>query len=162
MHFLDWQPTWQHVNRFLKLKQMLKIICTCCLTSVCSPQTNRKPWRVTQGRSSCHCILKNLLQDKVPEPQHCLACGDPKPGRCHTAGFVCLFTVQQKRAIPLMPSPRFHLPQAKRADTMKVYSRKLIKPSCPLLHMEASQPSIYKEYNEKKKKKMYSCSALRW
>lgn len=28
--------------------------------------------------------------------------------------------------------PRFHLPQAKRADTMKVHSKKLIKSSCPL------------------------------
>lgn len=82
-------------------------------------------------------------------------------GRCHTACFVCLLTVQQKCAIPLMPFPRFHLPQAKRADTMKVYSRKLIKPSCLPLHMAASQPPIYKEYNEKNLKKEYWSCALR-
>lgn len=82
-------------------------------------------------------------------------------GRCHTACFVCLLTVQQKCAIPLMPFPRFHLPQAKRADTMKVYSRKLIKSSCLPLHMAASQPPIYKEYNEKNLKKEYWSSALR-
>lgn len=135
------------------------------LASVCSPQTNRKPWRVWRGRSSCHCIPKNLQWDKVPEPQPRLARGDPEPGRCHTAGFVCVFTVQQKCAIPLMPFPWFHLPRAKRADTMKVYSRKLIKSSCILLHMAASQPPIYKEYKEKnvkKKIKKYSeqCTAI--
>lgn len=134
-----------------------KIIYTYCLTSVCSPQTNRKPWRVWRGRSSCRCIPKNLKWDKVPEPQRCLARGNPELGRCHTACFVCLFTVQQKCAIPLMPFPRFHLPQAKRADTMKVYSRKLIKSSCLLLHMAASQPPIYKEYKTKNNTRAVHC-----
>lgn len=66
------------------------------------------------------------------ESQHCLARGDAEPGRCHTARFVFLFTFHQKSASPLMPFPWFHLPLAKRADTMKVHSRELIKSSCPL------------------------------
>lgn len=36
-----------------------------------------------------------------------------------------------------MPIPRFHLPQAKSADTMKVYSRPVITSRCLLLHIAA-------------------------
>lgn len=157
-----WTASCSPKNPLKKSKEIWKIIYNYCLTSVCSPLTNRKPWRAWCGRSSCPCILKNLLWDRVPEPQHCLAHGNREPGRCHTTCFVCLLTVQQKCAIPLMLFPRFHLPQAKRADTMIVCSRKLIKSSCLLLHIAASQPPIYKEHYVKnvRERKLEQCAVI--
>lgn len=40
--------------------------------------------------------------------------------------------LHKEPAIPLLPFPWFHLPPAKRADTMNVHSTKLIRSSCPL------------------------------
>lgn len=60
--------------------KMWKIICTHCLTQVCSPQTNRKLWGVKLGRSSCRRIAMSLQLNKVPEPQRCLALGNTRAG----------------------------------------------------------------------------------
>lgn len=132
-----WLTTYQylhHVMYWNPLKKTVKNKCEKPFTlivwpQICSPQTNRKPWRVWKhGKTGVPVTASPRIstlsgtwtRSRGPLPH------------CHTARFVFLFTFHQKSAIPLMPFPRFHLPLAKRVDTMKVHSRELIKSSCPL------------------------------
>lgn len=129
---------------------MSKLAPSSRLTPACSsPHANRKPRRVWRGRSSCRWSVS--YETKPRSPNTVWHVETQSRSACHTAGFVGLHADRQKRSIPLMSFPRFHLPQAKSAYTMEVSNRKLIRPSCFLLHMAASQATIYKEYNEKKK-----------
>lgn len=95
-------------------KRVWKIICTYCMTPAVSLQTNRKPWRFWHEISSCHCIPKNLSTVWHVKPcagllPHCLLC-------------LPLY-ISTEMPIPPMLFPLFHLPHAKRADTLKTYSR---------------------------------------
>lgn len=97
-----------------------------CLITVCCPQTNRKADRVV-SMSGQEFPSPRLQESQLrlaradAEPcllPHCLLCLRPyiSPGEPNSHDAI----------------PRFHLSQAKRGETMRGYSKNLIKSSCPL------------------------------
>lgn len=135
----------------VKSANLWKTVYTYCLTPVGSAQTNRKPWRVKQRVP----VSASQRVSSLTKCQSLDTVWHVETQSRATATLPALFASLQLNRNVQFPwcLPGFIYPQAKRADTMKVYSRKVINSSCLLLHMAASQAYIYKECNENNLKK---------